>query len=70
MMNENMKISEKNMSCFEERAKLKDTAKLGKKYYTSPSLKSLGELSIVTLGGSIGSGDSGCSGPQCRVSPS
>jgi len=57
MMNENMEISEKNVDSFDERVKQKDRAQLNKKDYAAPSLKSLGRLSTVTLGGSPGTGD-------------
>ena len=53
-INENMEMS-----------KLKTTEQKNRKTYVTPSLKSLGELSIVTLGGSVGIGDSGMpTGPQ------
>ena len=59
MMNENMKISVKNVDSSDERAKLEDRVQLNKRDYAAPSLKSLGRLSTVTLGGTSGIGDSG-----------
>ena len=61
MKSENMETSEKNVDSFDKRAKLVNRAKLNKKDYASPSLRSLGRLSTVTLGGSPGIGDSGLS---------
>ncbi len=64
MMNGNMKISEKNVDSFDKRAKLGGRVQFNKKVYAAPSLKSLGRLSTVTLGGSPGIGDSGCIGSE------
>jgi len=61
MKSENMEKSEKNVDSFDERVKQEDRAQLNKKDYASPSLRSLGRLSTVTLGGSPGIGDSGLS---------
>ena len=54
-----METSEKNVNGFDEKAIQQGRAKLNKKEYTAPSLKTLGRLNTVTLGGSPGRGDSG-----------
>ena len=54
-----METSEKNVNGFDEKAIQQGTAKPNKKHYAAPSLKSLGRLNTVTLGGSPGIGDSG-----------
>jgi len=54
-----METSEKNVNGFDVKVKQQDRAKLNKKDYTAPSLKTLGRLNTVTLGGTPGIGDSG-----------
>lgn len=54
-----MEKSDKNVNGIDVKVKQQSRAKLDKKYYTAPSLKSLGHLNTVTLGGSPGIGDSG-----------
>ena len=54
-----METPEKDVNCVDIKVKQQDRAKLDKKDYTAPSLKTLGRLNTVTLGGSIGFGDSG-----------
>jgi len=54
-----METSEKNVDRFDVKVKQQGGAKLDKKYYTAPSLKTLGRLNTVTLGGTPGLGDSG-----------
>ena len=56
-----MESSEKNVNGFDVKVRQQDSAKLNKKDYKAPSLKSLGRLNTVTLGGSPGRGDSGSS---------
>ena len=58
MKSENMEKSEKNVDSFDERVKQGGRVQLNKKDYASPSLRSLGRLSTVTLGGTPGTGDS------------
>ena len=54
-----METPEKDVNIFDVKVKQQDRAKVDKKDYTAPSLKTLGRLNTVTLGGSIGIGDSG-----------
>ena len=54
-----METSEKDVNGFDVKVHQQGRAKLNKKHYTAPSLKSLGRLNMVTLGGSPGLGDSG-----------
>jgi hypothetical protein len=54
-----MESSEKSVKVCGVKLKQQDSAKPNKKHYAAPSLKSLGRLNTVTLGGSPGRGDSG-----------
>jgi hypothetical protein len=56
---EYMETSEKNVNGIDEKEIKQGRTKLDKKHYTAPSLKSLGRLNSMTLGASLGLGDSG-----------